>query len=173
MRQIFDLARLELQRADAHPQPHAVHALSHTGHGRQEEQRDGGDPEQVAVRLEDAVVVPEHDERHAEGRDTDGHPNGLSAAVRRVETVDRHDAEGGENGGQREERAVGVRDRPSDDDVGDQVQREEERAPRDGACRDLGVSCHRDARQSDSREQRRDDQPGELAAAMAHRLTLQ
>ena len=54
-----ELAGLELERPDAHPQPHAVHALAEAGHRGQQEQRDGSDAEEVAVRLEDAVVVPE------------------------------------------------------------------------------------------------------------------
>ena len=58
-----ELARLELQRADADPQTDAVHALADSRHRREEQQPDGGDAEEVAVRLEDPVVVAEHDER--------------------------------------------------------------------------------------------------------------
>ena len=109
----------------------------------------------------------------AEGGDADGDPDRLPAAVLGVEAVDRDDPEHREHGGEREERAVGVRHRPPYDDVRDEVEGEEERAPRDRARRDLGVAGDRDARERDAREQRRDDQPGELAAARTHRVMPQ
>ena len=48
-----------------HPQPDAVHALPDARHRGKEQQPDRGDPEEVAVGLEHAVVVPERDEHAA------------------------------------------------------------------------------------------------------------
>ena len=143
------------------------------GNRGQEQQADACDAEEVAVRLEDAVVVAEPDQRPAERRDADGDPERLPAAVVGVEAVDRREPERGQHGGQREERAVRVRNGSPHHDVGGEVEPEEERAPGERARRDLRVAGDRDARERDASEEPGDDEPGELAAAGAHRVMPQ
>ena len=61
-----ELARLELDRADVHPQPRAVDRRAEPGHARQEQERDRRDPEQVLVVLEHAVVAAQAEQRERE-----------------------------------------------------------------------------------------------------------
>src|SRR4249919_1682068 len=168
-----ELARLELDDAEVHPQPRAVHLLADSGNRREEQQPHGGDAEEVAVRLEDAVVVPEPDERRDERRDSDGDPDGLARPVLAVEAVDRSEPERRQDRGQRQQHAVRVRDGPAHDDVRDEVEREEQNAPRHGASGHLGAPRQRDARERDARQQRGDDESGELAAPCVHRPMAQ
>src|SRR5262249_8939855 len=69
----------------------------------------------------------------------------------------------------RQQRAVRVRDRPADRDVGDEVEAEEQRRPDDRACGELRVSRDQDGREGDAGEEGCRDEAGELAAPRAHR----
>ena len=83
-----ELAGLELERADAHPEPRAVDGRPEPGQPRQEEQHDRADPEEVLVRLEHAVVAAQAEERQREERDADHDPEALLERVARAEAVD-------------------------------------------------------------------------------------
>ena len=138
-----ELARLELDRADAHPQPGAVDRRSEAGDARQEQERDRRDPEQVLVVLERAVVAAEAEQREREEADADHDPETLLERVVGAEPVDLGDADRGQHARHRQEVRVGVGDRVPRDDVCSEVQREEEdrvaeRAPADeGLPRDV------------------------------------
>ena len=53
-----DLAGLELERSDVHPEPRPVDVLAEAGQRRQEQEPDRAEPEQVLVVFEHAVVAP-------------------------------------------------------------------------------------------------------------------
>ena len=89
--------------------------------------------------------MAEPDQRRGEDADADGDPDRLPAPVVGVEPVVRRHAERGQYRGEREQRAVGVRDRAPDDDVCDDVEAEEERSPGDDVRRELRVARERDA----------------------------
>ena len=76
-----ELARLELERADVHPEPRAVDGRAEPGQARQEEQHDRADAEEVLVRLEHAVVAAQPDQRGGEERDADHDPEALLERV--------------------------------------------------------------------------------------------
>ena len=72
------LARLELERADLHPEAGAVDRLPDARQRGEHQQQDRRDPEQVLVGLEPPVVMPEGDERQREQDDADHDPEALA-----------------------------------------------------------------------------------------------
>jgi hypothetical protein len=159
-----------LERADVHPQPDSVHPLSEPRYRREQQQDHGRDPEEVAIRLQYAVVVAERNERSGQDGHADAHPQRLAASVVGVEAVVQRKPETGEHGGEREQSRVRVRDRAPDDDVGGEVEPEEEGAVRRRARLDLCVTRDRHRGERDPRDHPRDDEPEELAIACGQRL---
>src|SRR5581483_11451778 len=160
-----ELARLELRRADAHPQARAVHRLTEPGYAGQEEQRDRGHAEQVLVVLEDAVVAAESDQRECEQRDPDHDPEALLERVGRTGAIDLGHADGGQQSGQRQEVGVGVRDGEPRDHVRCQVEREEEEGVAERAPADERLACDVHRRESEPREDADGGEVQELAVA--------
>ena len=104
-----ELARLELDRADAHPEPCAVDRRAEPGHARQEQQRDRRDPEQVLVVLELAVVAAQPEQREREEADADDDPEPLLERVVGTEPVDLGHADRRQHTRHRQQVRVGVR----------------------------------------------------------------
>ena len=130
--QLRHLAGLELERADAHPQPRAVYRLSDHGQRRQHEQHDRAQAEEVLVRLQPPVVAPQDEERGGEEADRDHHPHALAQRVVGVQAVDHGQAEPRQERRHRQqERVAGYRDREAGDHVRSEVEREEERRVRE------------------------------------------
>jgi hypothetical protein len=63
MRKIFASSPGWNGATEVDPEAHAVDAFAEPRNGRKQEEPDCRDAEEVAVRLEDAVVVAQHDER--------------------------------------------------------------------------------------------------------------
>ena len=103
------LAGLELEGADPHPEPRAVDRLADHRQCGQHHQRDRGDSEEVLVGLEHAVVAPERDQRQREEADAADDPEALAEGVVRVEPVDHGDADRREQRGERQQHRVGPR----------------------------------------------------------------
>jgi hypothetical protein len=82
---------------------------------QQQQQADAGD--RVAVALEHVVVAQELD-RQGEEDEAEDEPVGLVAGEPLVDPVDHHQAEGGQQGDQREEVRVGVGEAQAQVDVG-------------------------------------------------------
>ena len=82
-RDLAQLAGLELERSDAHPEPGAVDRAGRSSAapaGRAAERRQA---EQVLVRLQPAEVVAKRDQGAGEGGDADHHPEPLAQRVGR------------------------------------------------------------------------------------------
>ena len=133
------------------PEAGAVDRLAEDGQRGQEEERDRAEPEQVLVALERAVVVAQQQERRREGRDADHDPEALAERVGRVEPVDLRHADRGQQGGDREQVRVGVRDGVARDEVRGEVEREEEQRVGERRRRDLRLPRDVDAREADRR----------------------
>ena len=164
-----ELARLELDRPEVDPEPRAVDRSPSPGTDGSSSSATAADAEQVAVRLEDAVVVPEPDQRPAEGRDADQHPHRLSAAVVGVEAVDvmTPNAVSTAVSGSSAPSAYGTV--TPHDDVRDDVEAEEERAVGERVRGDLGVARERDGRERHARDETGDHEPEELPRPGVHR----
>ena len=164
-----ELAGLELERPDVDPELHAVDSLAEPRNGREQEEEDRRDSEQVAVRLEHAVVVAQRDQRRREDADADQDPERLAPAVVGVEPVVDAKAERREHRGERKQRTVGVRRRPPHDDVRRQIEAEEDGSVADRARRDLGLAGDRDARERGSGDHAGDEDAAELPVPRRHR----
>ena len=111
------------------PEPGAVDRLADHRRERQEEQKDRGDAEHVLVALEHAVVVAQPEERRGERGDADHDPESLPERVaRRAEAVDLGQPDRGQERGHRQQVRVGERHGDPRDEVGDEVEAEEEDA---------------------------------------------
>ena len=149
---------------------HAVDPLAEPRNGREQEQEDGRDAEQVAVRLEHAVVVPQRDQRGGEDPEADQDPERLASPVVGIEPVVQCQAERREHGREREQRAVRVRRGPSHDDVSRQIQARGRRCSiADRAGGDLGLPGDRDARERGPGDQAGDEDAAELPVPRGHR----
>ena len=95
------LARLKLELADVNPEALAVDLRPDHREPRQEEQRDRSDPEQVLVRLEQAVVAPQPEEGDGEQHNADDDPEPLLERVRGPEAVDLRQADRSQQAGHR------------------------------------------------------------------------
>ena len=115
-----ELARLEPERADVDPELDAVDPLPEPGDGRQHQQHDRRDAEDVLVALEDAVVEAQPDEHERERGDADRDPDELPAPVLGVEAVDEREPDRAEERGEREQRRIGVGDGHARDEVRDE-----------------------------------------------------
>ena len=164
-----ELAGLELQRADLHPEAGAVDRLADPWQRRQCEQDDGAEPEEVLVALDHAVVPPQREQRQREEDDADDDPEALPERVVGLEPVDRRHADRREQRRHRQQVWVRVRHGVPRDEVRGEVERQEERGVRQRLARDDGLPGDVDAGEADRREETDRDQVEELAVARAQR----
>ena len=157
-----ELAGLELERADLDPQPRAVDRLADPRDRRQRHQDDRGDPEQVLVALEPPVVVAEREQRQREERDPDHDPERLAEGVVGVQPVDHRHADRREQRGQRQQHGVGLGHGEARDEVGGEVQREEDARVGERGRVDERAARDVDAREADRREEPHGDQVQQL-----------
>ena len=117
-----ELAGLEVDRSDAHPDAGAEVLPADAGHEREQQKGEAEEPDGPAVALEVADPANQH-ERDDERGDADCHPSRLQLGQvlrlrpGRVEADDEHVAEPVQQPGDRQKRAVGVRREPPDGDV--------------------------------------------------------
>ena len=126
-RDLRELGRLELERADADREVRAVGRAADAGQARRQEQQDPHDRDRVPVALERAVVAQEQD-RRAEEREPDAEQRRLLPRQAGVDPVDLDQPEAGEQRHQRVQVRVGVRQPRADEEVADQAGAEEHRA---------------------------------------------
>ena len=117
------LAGLEVQRADAHPEPRAVDLLPDAGERRQQQRGDAEEQERVPVALERADVAHDHEREHERG-DADRGPHRLHAREVAVEARDGDEADAVEEERDRQQRRVGARREAAHREVRDDVEAE-------------------------------------------------
>ena len=166
-----ELGRLEGERADLHPEVGAVDLLADPRQARrqQQQQADGGD--RVAVALEHVVVAQELD-RQGEEDEAEDEPVGLVAGEALVDPVDHHQAEGGQQGDQREEVGVGVGQAHAQEDVGGEADREEVGAVDEAEVAEAGVLLGEDRGEAGAEQQGDRDQGDELPVPGAYLKAL-
>jgi hypothetical protein len=169
-RELCELTGLELERADVDPEAGAVDRLAEDGRGREREQQERADAEEVLVALEHAVVVAEGEHRPRERADAHDDPEALTERVVRVQPVDQRQADRGEERHHRQQVRVGVGHREARDHVRDDVEAEEEERVGQRAGRDLRLVRDVDAREADAGDQPDDDEIEELAVPRGHSL---
>ena len=167
-----ELARLEPQRADVDPELDAVDPLPQPRDGREHQEHDRRDPEDVLVPLEDPVVVAQPDEHEGEDRDADGDPDELAAPVLRLEAVDEREPDRADQRGEREQRRVGVGHRPARHEVGDEEDPGQDTGPRQPAVVDRRQIGQPGARERGGRDEPGEDEREQLAVPGAHRSRL-
>ena len=155
------------------PEPRSVDRLPDARRERQEEEHDREDAEDVLVALEHAVVVPQPEERRCEGADADHDPDSLPQRARRAEAVDLCQPDRGEQRGHRQEVRIGERHGEPRDDVGDEVEGEEERGVAERAGRDVRLERDVDAREADRGEDSDGEEGDELAVPETQRESPQ
>jgi hypothetical protein len=109
-RDLRELGRLEGQGPGLDREVGAVDLRADAGHAGQQQQADAGGGDRVAVALEHAIVA-QQDDRRREEAEADDEPLRLLAREVLVDAVDHHQAEAGEDGEEREQVGVGVRQR--------------------------------------------------------------
>src|SRR5262245_7712290 len=164
-----ELAGLELDPTHVHPEARSVDLLADHRERGQEQEGDGGEPEQVLVALEAPVVVPQEEERCGERGDADDDPEPLSECVVRVQPVDLRHADRGQERGHRQQVRVGLRDGDARDDVRGEIKGEEEQRVRERAGGDDVLARDVDACEADRSEQGDDEKVDELAVPVAER----
>ena len=171
-RDLRELARLEPQRPEVHPEPRAVHGQPQHGQDRQEQQSDRGQPEDVLVRLELAVVVAEQEERQREKGDRDDDPGALLECVARMEAVDLRQPDRRQEAGDRQQVRIRERHRVTGHEMSRQVEQQEEACIRERRRRDDVLPCDVDTGEPDRRQHADDDQEQKLPVAKAQRRNL-
>ena len=117
-RHLGELAGLEADAAEPHPQPGPVDVASDDREQRHQQQADADQGERVAEALQ--VADPPHqDERSDEGADAEGRPHRLQPRQLVVEPGDEDIADAVEQGRQREQDPVGRRGQAAGGHVGD------------------------------------------------------
>ena len=133
--ELGELARLEVDRADAHPDACPAERTADAGDERQDEQGDADEQERPAVAGE--VGSPLHDgERQHEGDDGDDAPRRLQTGeALGLEAGDHHVADAVEQGDEGEQRRLGAAGEPAHGEVGEEAeQRQQEGMIRAGIC---------------------------------------
>ena len=99
------------------------------GSARQHRDPDADQRDRVAVAFEHAdAALAQREDRRREQHQPEHHPLRLLARERRFDAVDHHDPDAGQDGHEREQVGVGVRQRVADHEVRSQAQAEEQRA---------------------------------------------
>ncbi len=166
------LAGLELDAADVHPEPRAVDGLADDRQHGQHEEPDRGQAEDVLVALQPPVVVAERHERAAEGRDADHDPEPLPEGVVGVEAVDLGDADRRQERRHRQQIGIRLRDGQARDHVRGEVEGEEEERVGERAGRDDLLAGDVHAREPEPGDDRDDEEVCELAVPEAERHWL-
>ena len=152
--QLGELAGLEVDRPEADPDLRPADPEAEPGHERQQQQDDADEQEAPAVAGEVGRPLDD-DERGDEPGDGDDAPRRLQAGQAVVEAGDHHVADAVEQGGERQQRAVGAGRQPAHGEVGEHEQPEQEGEERDDAGRDHGELAERGQRVGAGR-----DEPG-------------
>ena len=119
-----ELGRLKGERADVDPEVGAVDLGPDSRQARGEKQQQPDDGDRVPIALEHVVVAQEVD-RQREQHQTEDEPVRLVAGEVFVDPVDHHQAERGQQGGEREQVRVGVGQPQAQVDVGREADGEE------------------------------------------------
>ena len=126
-RELAELRRLELEGADADAEVGAVDLLADAGHARQQQQRQAGRRDRVAVALEHAEVL-EEDDREREEQEPEAEPARLAQRLLLVEPVDHHEPEAGQHRHERQQVGIGVGQPDPHHEVGGDADAQEHRA---------------------------------------------
>src|SRR5581483_5987887 len=161
--------RLELEPADVHPEPRAVHRLAEPRQERHEEQRDRAEPEEVLVVLEQAVVAAQTEQHEREDDDTDDDPRSLLQRIVRAEAVDLDQPDRGQQRRDREQIRIRVGNGEPRNEVRREIEREEVRRVRERRARHVGLQRDVDRRESGRGDEADDDEIEELAVAARER----
>ncbi len=163
-RELRELGRLELDRADLHRQVGAVHLLADPGQAGHHEQRDAHRRDRVAVALEH-VVVAQEDDRGAEEGQPDHEPLRLLARQLWVDPVDLDEAERSQRRREREQVGVRVRQPRADEQVREHAEAEEDRAVGDRDVADVLAAGEQHGGEARGDQQRDRDQREQLPDA--------
>ncbi len=169
-RELRQLAGLELERPELHPQAGAVDGGTDDWEGGQDEQTHGGEPEQVLVVLEPPIIA-EEEQREGEEGHPEHHPDSLAVGVRRLEPVDLGHADRGQEARDRQQIGIRERDRQPGDDVGDEVEPEEDGRVRQRGRRDHRLARDVDAGEADRRQRAHRNQAHQLTVSLGHGTT--
>ena len=169
--QIFEnSAGWKAERAELDPEVGAVDLLADPRQARRQQQQQADRGDRVPVALEHVVVAQELD-RQREEDEAEDEPVRLVAGEGGVDPVDHHQAEGGQQGGQREEVGVGVGEPDPQVDVGGKADREKVGAVDQAEVAEPRVLLGKDRGETGGEEQRDGDQGGQLAVAgRAHQI---
>ena len=152
-RQLGELTWLEVDRAEADPDPGAAERAAEPRHERQQQQADAGEQEDPAVAGQ--VGGPLHDDqRQHEGADGQHAPGRLQAGQVFVQPSDHDVADAVKDGGQRQQGPVSALGEPPHTEVGDEQQPEEDGEERDDPRRDDGELAERGERVGAGRDER-------------------
>ena len=163
-----ELARLELERADMHPEASAVDRGAEPGHCRQDEQPDRRQAEEVLVALEPPVVAVERVQRDRERGQGNHDPEALAECVGGVEPVDLGQADAGQQARHGQQIRVGERHGQPRDEVCREIEREEEARVRERRGGNDVLPRDVDAGEPERGQDADDDQIRELAVPRAH-----
>ncbi len=164
-----DLTRLEVDRADLHPDACSVDGAADAGDEGQDQQHQADEQERVAIALEHPGATHD-DQRGDERQHAHGGPRGLQAGQALVEAGDHDVAQAVQEGDQRQQDGIGVGGVAAHGEVGGEEQREQHDEERPDVDRDLGhrsqAGQHIGAGRDDHGQH---DQPELGVAAVAHR----
>ena len=166
-RELAELRGLERERPDPDAQVGAVDLLADARHAREEQQREPGGGDRVAVALEDPEVL-EEDDREREEHEPEREPAGLADRLLGVEPVDHDEPEAREHRGERQQVRVRVGQPEAHDEMRRHADAEEDRPV---GQRDVGEPLgllDEDRGEPGRDEQRCRDQREQLAVAGAH-----
>ena len=140
--ELGELAGLEVDRSEAHPDLGAADRVAEAGHQRQEEQhRAAGEQGPLVTRQVGGPL--DEQQRGDERPDRDEAPRRLQAGEALVEAGDHHVADAVQEDDERQQRAVGAAGEQTDGDVGGCDEPEDDREERDDPGRDDRVGAER------------------------------
>lgn len=135
-----DLARLERERPEPHPDARPVDRAADSGDERQQQEREADEAGGVAEPVQDPVVRQQHQDGH-ERRDPDEDPHPLIRRLRGVETHDHRVPDPDEETGHGQEDRRRVGGEAPDREVQADEQRRRERHERPRVRGDVGESA--------------------------------
>ena len=136
--QLGELAGLEVDRADAHPDARAAEGAADAGDERQQQQH-GAEGEEGPLVAGEVGRALDHDEGGDVGADGDEAPRGLQAGEAVVEPGDHHVADAVQQCGEGEQGGLGAAGQQTGSEVGQQQQAQQGDEERHDDRRDLGV----------------------------------
>ncbi len=165
-RDLGELARLEVDRPDAHPDAGAAELLADAG-DEGEQQHGGAGGEQGPGEAGEVGRSLDEEQHGHERSDRDEAPDGLEAGEPVVEPGDHHVAEAVEEGGDRQQDGVGAAGEQANGDVGDHDEAEDHAQERHDAGGDDGVGAEGGRDVGGAGEQPGHDDQGQLGVASA------